>query len=189
MWRNDWYQMFHILTPYQATRTITTLMSLTRYCMYDPFTTPWVRSGDEFMSLWIRPYAKFMTQEMRPVDALMRPWIRPDIPNIAPWLTSYYLLKPWVKTECIIWDIMREIKCFIQIKWSSYDIMNAIKCPICWHQEWTQMLKVTIMSGSYGNIFSHSWLIYRYVARVTRRVPLVEQAMYPFKNTSVHPSF
>ena len=32
------------------------------YCMPDPFTTLWVRSGDEFMALWIRTYAQFMTQ-------------------------------------------------------------------------------------------------------------------------------
>ena len=41
--QNEWYQMFHILTPYKATRIITKILSVTRYCMHDPFTTPWER--------------------------------------------------------------------------------------------------------------------------------------------------
>ena len=41
--QNEWYQMFHILTPYKATRIITNILSVTRYCMHDPFTTPWER--------------------------------------------------------------------------------------------------------------------------------------------------
>jgi hypothetical protein len=46
---------------------------------------------------------------------------------------------------------------------------NDIKCSICWHHEWTQMVKLKIMSASSWNIFSHSWLINRFVTRVARQ--------------------
>jgi hypothetical protein len=47
-----------------AIRTISKIMSVTRYWMYDSLITVWIRRGNEYIALWIRSYAPFMTNKL-----------------------------------------------------------------------------------------------------------------------------
>ena len=109
LWHNEWDQMLHLWTMSetrcfineqwvrpdasfisamsQTRKTLTKIMRVTRYWMYDPFITLWVRGDDALIAFCIRPYAPFMTQLvstctqfmtscMGPVDPLMRPSVR-----------------------------------------------------------------------------------------------------------------
>ena len=78
------------------------------------------------------------------------------------------------------------------------DNRNSVLCSIWKFDErwkhgsssslWIPYLQITTIC-SISRSFPHSWLITRFVTRLTRWVPLVEQELLPFLSTWVHPRF